>query len=86
MVLVLFPNHYAALAGKGLSYRDLGDDIKTEVFITKAIELHPWASHVPAILNRIKWNQSKIQQQTNESKDPVIENLIIDDNQTKNEK
>ena len=51
--LDLLPSHYGALAGLGLSQERAGDSEGAVKSLRRALELHPFASHLPTVLNTL---------------------------------
>lgn len=51
--LDLFPQHYGALAGMGMSLEKSGDIDGAVAALRKALQLHPFAAHVPTVLNSL---------------------------------
>jgi Flp pilus assembly protein TadD len=56
--LALLPCHYGALAGLGMAQESRNDRIASERALRKALQIHPWASHVPTILGTLARSQS----------------------------
>ena len=48
--LELFPDHYGAYAGLGLSHEREGEVEEAIQAITSALRIHPWAAHLPTLL------------------------------------
>jgi len=51
LCLELLPQHYGALAGLAMSLERSGDLAGAVVAIREALSLHPFASHLPTVLN-----------------------------------
>ena len=49
--LELWPEHYGALAGLGISLEKIGKTSQAISKIRSALQIHPWAGHLPTVLN-----------------------------------
>jgi hemimethylated DNA binding protein len=53
------PSHFGALAGCGLSLERTGDVLSAIKVIRSALEIHPFAAHLPTVLNTLLLEEEK---------------------------